>query len=214
MIVRYPPRSVGCLHPKFLSKEEKKGKWVAQLKFNGQHTLIYVSKKGNIRFYNRHGVAHKNFQASRDLLKEILSLNLERGKEYWLDGELLWSKPGNRAYKGVVVLFDVLQCSHKGRDEYLFGVNQEIRLDLLKNICNNPYQLDSTGIGLKATPNIWMAEVFHNNFYQHYKKHIHLPVIEGLMLRELKSELDNNGFREYEVPWLLRVRKESKSYTH
>ena len=45
MLIRHPPRPVSRLHPKFLSNEEKGGKWVAQLKFNGQRNLIYVSKK-------------------------------------------------------------------------------------------------------------------------------------------------------------------------
>lgn len=199
----YPPRPKGKLDHKLLPKYED-GRWIAQRKFNGTRTLIHIIGK-DVYFWNRHGIQHNQF--NENFKKEVLELNLTEN-EYWLDGELLATKTKTPFYKGKMVLYDVLQAG-----QYLFGISQLKRIDLLSQICRNPQKLEcNLGIALEVSGNVWMAETFFNNFEVEYKKFIDCPEIEGLVLRKKNSVLDSFGRKEYEVDWQIRCRKPAKNY--
>lgn len=215
MKILFPPRPKGSLHPSQLDNYEQTGDWVVQRKFNGTRTVIYVPAShnpGEIYLLTRHGTAHKAYNPTMALKKQIASLNLKPGMDYWLDGELLATKTKNENYKGKVVLFDVLQ-----EGKYLYHLNQMERLALLKQICNNPVNLEPTyGLAFRVTEDVWMADTFDKGFTAEFKKFLKHDEIEGLVLRKKKSALSNAGQKEYECDWVIRCRKPHSggSYSH
>lgn len=220
MRILFPPRPKGKINPLLdLPAFEKTGKYVAQRKYNGTRTLMYFDQNHHIELYDRYG--QKNpYQLSPPQEKLFLkSLNLEEGKTYWLDGELLHFKtkltdprPECRI-KDTIVLYDILW-----KDKLLFGMNQMVRLELLNNICNQPKKLEEYGRGLEICPNFWLAEVFKDNFVALFQQAVDLGEngwCEGLVLREINSRLDIACSKvNDEVTWQKRCRKPHKNYTH
>lgn len=203
MNVFYPPRPQGKIFPHQLSIFST-DKWLAQRKFNGTRNLINI-KNNKVFFWTRHKTPHSFFKPDKNIINQILSLNLERDKEYWLDSELLLSKTKNDEYKNKIILFDVL-CI----DKYLFlKPNLEERYRLLKDICG---KTSSGKFALVVSNNIWLAENFYSNFLERYKDFLYMDEIEGLVLKEKLSVVDNAGERPYEVTWLKRCRKPSTGY--
>lgn len=204
MPLLYPPSPKSKTHPGALDEYEKSGKWIAQRKFNGTRVVIHVSADRELTILTRHGKPPKLFSLSDSHKRQILSLNMEPGKEYWFDGELLDHKTKSKEYKKKIVLFDVLQA---GR--YLMNKPDQVgRIELLSKICGNPTDLEpNSGIALLVTEDIWMAETWKSGFKRHFDELLPLDEIEGLMLRKAESSLDNFGQKEYEVSWMVRCRK-------
>jgi hypothetical protein len=200
----FPPHPNTKITPNRLSEYEESGLWVAQRKFNGTHVLVNVSPDRKVGILTRHGTPPKLFSMSQRHIDEVLSLNLESGKEYWLNGELLDHKTCDPRYKGKLVFFDVLQA---GR--YLMrSPDQMTRIDLLADICGHPTELEpANGIALAVSERIFMAETFESDFEARFRDHIETDEIEGLILRKRKSVIDNFGRKEYDVSWILRCRK-------
>jgi ATP-dependent DNA ligase len=209
MKIIFPPRPKSKITPGSLGKYEATGKWLVQRKFNGTRNLIHVSPERKVSMFGRHGEPHKQFKASGSLKKEVLSLNLQDGKEYWLDSELLSYKTKSQEYKDKIVLFDVLQA---GR--YLYRRPDQIgRIEILKDVCNNPKDLESGGLALQVTENIFLAQSFFQGFRHEFERFIDRDEIEGLVLRKSNSVLENSGIREYSIPWQVRCRKPHKNYS-
>jgi hypothetical protein len=204
MPILYPPHPDNKISPHRLGEYEKSQKWIVQRKFNGTHILVHVSPDKKVSMLTRHGTAPKLFSLTKSHINQILSLNLESNKEYWLNGELLDHKTKNKNYKGKIILFDVLQAG-----QYLImKKNQQERLELLNDICRNPKKLEPYfGIALEVTPDIWLAENWENEFEKHFQEFIHMDEIEGLVLRKKNSFIDNFGQKEYGVNWIIRCRK-------
>jgi hypothetical protein len=204
MKILYPPHPNIRILSNKLEDYEKTNKWIAQRKFNGTNVVIYIAHDRKINILTRHGTAPKLFSLSKSHVDQILSLNLEKGKDYWLNGELLDHKTKNVEYKKKIVLFDVL---HAGK--YLIkSLNQMQRIELLNDICHNPAEITSnTEIAQKITQDIWMAESWTNNFKYHYQEFISRDEIEGLILRKKDSQIDNFGQKSYDASWIVKCRK-------
>lgn len=204
MKILFPPHPDTKIPPSALSQYEASGKWVAQRKFNGTHIVLNVTPDRKVGILTRHGTPPKLFSLSQSHINQILSLNLEPGLEYWLNGELLDHKTTDPRYKGKLVFFDVLQAG-----PYLYRTKTQMeRVELLANICRNPQTLEpANGIALQVTQDLYMAETFTENFVQRFQDHIKTDEIEGLILRKRNSTLDNFGRTEYQVSWILRCRK-------
>jgi ATP-dependent DNA ligase len=195
--------------PSDLPLYEKSGDWVAQRKFRGSRIVVYISKDREVVVGSRHGKPFSNFDFSSSLKEELISsLDLEEGKDYWLDGELM-NKDVDSTKE--VIFFDIL---HVGK--YLFyKPTQFDRLDILKNLCKNPQKKCASGIALEVSKNFWLAEVFQSDFDLRYKESLSNPQLEGLLLRKKNIGLDSLGEKEYETSSLLRCRKpfsETKGY--
>lgn len=211
MPILFPPHPELKIPPNKLDEYEKTGKWVAQRKFNGTHVLVHISPERDVTMLTRHGTPPKLFSLTESHKKQILSLNLDEGKEYWLDGELLDHKTKSKEYKGKIVLFDVL---HAGR--YLINhPNQVERLRMLSEICGEPTRQEPNfGIALQVSDDIWMAETWKSEFSKHYSEFLNLDEIEGLVLRKAASSLDSFGQKEYDVSWMVRCRKPHSGGTY
>lgn len=203
MKVLFPPHPNIRIPAHKLPEYEKSGKWLAQRKFNGTNVVIYISSERKVGILTRHGTCPKLFNLSKSHIEQILSLNLEKGKDYWFNGELLDHKTKSQYYKKKIILFDVL---HAGR--YLINsLNQSERLQLLDSICNKPTILEKNGIALQVTNEIWMAENWQENFESHYKEFLDRDEIEGLILRKKDSVISNFGQKEHDVSWIVKCRK-------
>lgn len=194
----FPPRPKSKTTPIDLPIYEKMGQWVIQRKFNGTRNLICIDLNGVIKFYNRYGKPHARYQPSKNIIKSIQNLNLDQGKDYILDGELMNKQKGNPE---IVVLYDVLMC---GR--YLFShPDQQKRLDILNQICRNPKE--KSNLGYVISEQLMLAENWKENFVEHFNESLPDPMIEGLVLRKKSVGLDNFGQSEYETNSLIRCRK-------
>jgi len=204
----YPPRPKGRMRFSELPGYEKTGQWLAQRKFNGTRTLVYVNGD-DVRLQSREGDGkHERFQLSQSLKEEILLLDLDRSKEYWLDGEILDSKTKNLAYKDKIVFFDILQ-----EGEYFFGAPTLLeRYEILNRICRYPQEKEPGGLALKSTENLWLAENFFSDFIGRFHDFIDRDEIEGLVLKKRNSVIDNIGAKYYEIHWQIRCRKPHKNY--
>jgi len=204
-----PPRPRGKLDPLHeLSRFDQSGKWLAQRKFNGIRTLLWVGPNGEIKLYDRYLKPHNYSLTSRQSSLILNNLNVEQGQEYWFDGEHLHAK--TRSIKDTLVLFDVLWA---GR--FLFGMTQIDRLNLLASLCGNPTRLEPGGRAIEAGKGLWMAEIFDTNFMTHYQEALDSDWCEGLVLRQRLSKLDTPCRKiNEEVRWQKRARKPSKSYSH
>jgi hypothetical protein len=205
----YPPRPKGRMLPSDLPSYEATGQWVAQRKFRGSRIVVYIGKDRVITVGSRHGKPFANFEFTPQQKDELIStLNLEEGKDYWLDGELMNKDVGSTKE---VIFFDILQAG-----KYLFYRPAQIeRFQLLTNICNSPSKLCKSGIALEISKNFWLAELFDKNFEDRYKESLQNPQLEGLVLRKKNVGLDFTGEKEYETSSLLRCRKpfsEDKGY--
>lgn len=152
--VIYPPRPKGKIAPNDLSFYEKTNDWIVQRKFNGSRAIVYISESREVSLFSRHGRPFFNFDLDISIKKELLEvLDLDDGKDYWLDGELMnkGKNPSNE-----IIFFDIL---HAGR--YLFyKPSQEERLELLNNVCRSPKILCESNLSLKMSSRFYMAENF------------------------------------------------------
>jgi len=198
----FPPHPNIRIPSNKLFEYEKSGKWVAQRKFNGTNIVINISRDRKIKIFTRHGTPPKLFSLTKNHIDQILSLDLEEDKEYWLNGELLDHKTKSQYYKKKIILFDVL---HSGK--YLINTPQQDRLLILEKICRSPKVLEQNKLALYVTEDIWLAETWKDNFEFHYKEFLKSDEIEGLILRKLNSTIDNFGQKEYDVSWIVKCRK-------
>lgn len=199
----YPPRPKGKISHIHLARYEATGQWLVQRKFNGKHVVIWVNPETQeVGIWGRQTEELSRFRVEQHHKDELLSLNLDRPR--WLAGELMHQKTKDPRFQGIIVLFDVVQ----------FGMKQIPRLDLLSHICRKPTTFAPENIALACSPHVWMAETFFDHFDQHYSELLHLPEIEGVMLRRRDGVIASLGNAYYEVPWMIRVRKPNKLYTH
>lgn len=203
----YPPRPKGLMEPRLLSAEERKAKWIAQYKYNGNRCVIQVTPERHVTLFNRHGKILSKMPLTISMRNQILSLNLVDGQGYILDGECMHAKT---SLKDTIVLYDILWA-----ERYLHFMGQMRRLEMLANICRNPSDLlePPLDIAFRVTDNIWMAPTFENHFVARYNFATSNEHLEGLVLRSKISTLDNSGGKEFEVTWLMRVR-EPGTYGH
>lgn len=209
----YPPRPRNKMHPSQLGFEEERGVWLWQPKYDGDRCVIAIEGK-EVFLGNRHGKWRKS-TLFRRLRKDLSALNLPKGTHV-LDAELV------DASNGVVVLFDVLQVT-----DYLLGVNQLERLSLLDDICGNPQEECLSGLALRITDHVWLAQRGNSDFSSKfsqisaYRSQVDSgcsdeaaagKLVEGLLLRRRDSVLDNYGASPYDVDWQLRCRCQHKNY--
>jgi len=209
--ILFPPRPKGKMNPKAeLVSAERTGRFVAQRKFNGTRTLMYVDSEGGITLFDRYGRENK-YQFSHEQKAEAReALILQAGWEYWLDGELMHFK--TKGIKNTLVFYDLLW-----EKEFLFGCNQIERLQRLAAICNHPISLDTDEKALYVSQSLRLAEVFDNDFMALFEQSFN-PTwdwCEGLVLRDRNSVLDTPCYKvNEEVRWQKRCRKPNKNYNH
>lgn len=216
----YPPRP-GSATPYPISGQEgsdvyrDSGEWQVQLKLNGTRSLIVFRPDGGIEFYNRHAEHHKAWSAPEWMVEEIKKrFVVEKGKWSIIDSELLHSK--HASVKDTLYVFDILVLN--GR--YLVGTSYEDRFAMLSEVCGHP-PAEVAGFGgmvLEIGRGLWMATVIDETKWDAawaLSERIvgnEKPIIEGLVFKRVRALLDfghsavNNGL------WMVRCRRETKSF--
>jgi hypothetical protein len=208
----FPPRPAGKLLHTHLPRYEESGEWVAQRKFCGKHVVVWVGPDGAVGIWGREQEPLVRFKPTEEIFDQFRALKLESGNGYWFAGELYHQKTKDPHYQNRIVLFDCLQA---GKQLFILKPDQMGRLALLSDICRHPTQLEPRhGIALVVSENIWMAETFDRDFVAQFNQFIHVPEIEGLVLRRKTAALKNFCGKYWETGDLIRVRKPSKAYTH
>jgi len=139
--------------------------------------------------------------------------------EVVLDGELMHTKAKSKitntqALDNTIVLYDLL---YLGRSLLTEGFEE--RYNLLSKICDNPKEMEPKKRGLVVQKvdesQLWLAETFHNDFlYRFYEMYEFdkyqrdkFPEIEGLVCKRAKQSRLRLGNFQYDVNWMMRVRK-------
>lgn len=218
LFVIWPPRPEGSVHPRDLSKFPG---WLAQFKFNGTRTTIYLDPEGNVHLRSRHREEHKLYlihdhPKTHGGLKSLLdSPLLERGKWQVFDGEILHSK--TVSLKDRIVLWDILV--HNG--SYLTGTTYQERLSRLTEALGNPTEYEEdTGrkVALVAAENVWMSETFTpanaDEAGEIFNRLVDMDEIEGVVLKDPGGILKPGVGEKNNSEWLVRVRKPHKDYRY
>lgn len=200
LIYLWPPRPQTAIKPtkKTFEKIAKRKNWMAQLKLNGQHNIIYISPDREISLYNRHHGKHRNYKLPLWLREQILSVVDNDGKWMVIDGELLHNK--DRVIKNTLYWWDLLVCNN----EYLIGTSYEDRHKMLLNKVEIP---DASPPIIKATDNIWLAMNISPDQYKNFWSRTNTSYVEGYVFKNMSAPLrpciteNNNG------DWQLRCRK-------
>lgn len=214
----YPPRPKNAVPPTELPKYQATGQWVIQRKFKGTRNVIHITPERKVVFWNRHKQSHKLWTPTKEIVRQFLALDLQPGFEYWLDSELLHSKVAEATaphLKNRIVLFDVLLVENPGNPpEIGLGKGTQMeRLAALAKLCRLPTKTEPHHhIALEVSENIWLAQTFESDFPAHFAEMIHLPEIEGVVLRRRDSVIDSLGTKEYETSWQIRCRKPEGHY--
>ena len=231
------PRFVNPPHPsntarirrEDLNTYERMGSYLAQRKFNGTHSVIWIYRDEAV-MWDRRGVSQTLYKISPGMKACLLGLDRDPEKELVVAGELLHTKAKSKitdkqSATDTIVLFDVLYYG-----DHLTQMTQVDRLILLAQLCRKPTKKEPgtfSGATARAyivseidTAHLWMAESFFDDFCYHFDEIIEkdrdgndkYPEIEGLVLRLRESRLQANS--KGDVDWLIRCRKfKDKVYT-
>jgi ATP-dependent DNA ligase len=206
--IMFPPRASVSIKPEHVGRHKKH---IAQYKYNGTRTLIFISPDGNINMFNRHQELHKQYKLSRPMIKSIKALGLAANKWHVLDGELMHAK--TKGIKDRVVLYDILVHA----SDYLIGSTYMFRYKLLTRLCGSPQELEQdtgNGIALAVKETLWLAPVFSDDLTDRYADHIDLDEIEGLVLKDPKGKLEFGVTEKNNTGWQIRCRKPHKNYAY
>lgn len=221
--IMYPPRPSRSVPPAKLQDYEDKG-YVGQYKYNGTRTLVEIGPGSKISLWTRHKEPHKAYKLS-DGMKEELTTYHQQGdtsKTIVLDGELLNDK--TKSVKDRLVLFDVLVID----SDYLIGTSMLERKEILdETFWNSDRWENDTGRKMAVKPkvfdkhgkeryldHVWVAETFFYDLSKRYEELIDMDEIEGLVLKNPRALLENGFSENNNSEWLIRCRKETKSYKY
>lgn len=213
-IYLYPPRPEQTTQNTELGKYDN-GNYIAQVKSNGDCTVLFLSDKGDMVVMNRHkGTITSNYS-------NIDLKGLQRGKGWTvLCGEMLnKSKYGEdgKLFNQKFVIWDILVHESK----YLLGWTVEKRLELLEEL----YPCSRMRIGsdgkLEALrylcstdhENVYRAPSYYENFESLYHEVTKTDVYEGLVLKRKDAKLTLGMNSKNNHSWQIKSRKPTKNYS-
>jgi len=205
---------------------ESMGKYVAQRKFNGTHTVLWIYQD-QVVIWDRRGITMTFYRLTEGMNKCLLRLNRDPSKELVMAGEVLHTKAKSKITDkqeatNTICLFDVLMYG-----DYLTKLTQVDRLELLKEICRDPINLEPAKfpgatqralmVNQQDEATLWLAETFTEEFQYHYDEcctdqtdkqgRDRYHEIEGLVLRQKDSKIRIGQHGVGDVDWLVRCRK-------
>lgn len=209
----YPPRPETKINPASLSNY---GEYLAQVKYNGSCTIVYLHPDHEPLIYNRH-----NELVSRDKFPkcDIDWQGIHSGTGWMVVvGELM-----NKAAAGEdgdnlkgFILFDVLVYNSK----YLVGSTLQERLDLLENLFpTQRIQVTPEGaieyrhLGFTNLAGVYKAPVYQGYLSALWKDVVQVPAYEGLVLKKENARLDFGFNPKNNFQWSVKCRKPTKNYT-
>lgn len=203
----YPPRSKSNI--KFgtsVYKQFKQKDYIAQLKLNGQRTLIYFYPNGDIQLWGRHNCMHRNYHAPSWLIEDLRSIYHTPNAFTVLDGELLHNK--SKTFKNTLYIWDVLVWA----GQYVTQTTYAQRHAKLFEITKTPTTPTHNAIH-QITNNIWLAKnLSPKSWDEYWYRYIKRDIVEGIVIKNPNSKL-KMGFSEHNnSDLIIRCRKPHKNY--
>ena len=175
------------------------GSWWAEPKLNGDR-LVLLRVAGKWEFWNRQG-ARLKYRAPEAMLAELSRLVPAVLGDVQLDGELMHNHTKN--VKNLVVLYDVYVVGGEPVRLPLFE-----RLEWLNNFSGGRLPLWFHGVQASVV----QAPACVVDFVRQFSKLTALEEIEGLVFKRGDGLIDFNPVKSPDVPWQIKVRRESKNY--
>jgi ATP-dependent DNA ligase len=208
----WPPRAEHCILPDQLT-DVTEGDWLAQPKYNGSCSVLFLNGHTDYRLFNRH-----NEELTLQHPLAYNQLNDHDSKYMVLCGEYLnKNKKGedNQPFNHKFVIWDILV--HRGT--YLLGRPVEWRMNLL-------YELFGTSRGvitdqsftlfehLMATKvkDVFLAPTYTKHFKALYDDLIKTDLYEGIVLKRANAPLELGIRENNNSAWQVKARKQTKNY--
>jgi ATP-dependent DNA ligase len=166
--------------------------WIAEPKFNGSRLQLHYLD-GAFQFWNRHEQPMA-YTPSPEVQEALSGLNL---KGYWLfDGELRHNKTKGVRHK--IVLYDLFIAD----GTLLLGATFQDRRGILETLLhyNGDYNLLSLSLQ------------YPEGFRQVFGELIKDEELEGLVIKNLRGQLQLGRGRAVESRWMWKARKPSGRY--
>jgi len=223
----YPPRSQDCI-PRNQTDIFKQLDWIAQYKYNDSHCLVKYCPNGNIELWNRHAERFRTYTLPTHLEQQLADiahhLGHQPGHLTLLDGGLLDQK--HRAIKDTIVIWDILVLN----DQHLIGTTYQSRYDKLRSISSlETWDHDHVTHGPvpfghrlsedvfmpdnivpadwgQAWDTVYTVNAPYTTGKPNQKGYDCKPVLEGLVFKDPKGQLEF-GFKEKNNDsWIIRSR--------
>jgi len=162
--------------------------WVAEFKYNGSRCELH-NINGKFEFWDRHG-KKLVFSPDENMLTALNSTKFPSGYNLF-DGELRHNKV--IGVRNMLVLYDV----HIWNGEVLINKSFEYRRALLESVLS---------IGTKP---LSITQQFNTDFDATYKLAVLNDELEGLVMKNLKGNLDISRTSNRTSTWMLKVRKKT-----
>jgi ATP-dependent DNA ligase len=181
LIPHFPPRSEHPVPVSNLPAWETPD-YIAQAKLNGSYAVIHINQ-GEITAFNRHKQPLSNFTIPKSEILALYDMSRCTG-ELVLCGEFLnkGQKDETGTYPKYLALHDILV-----KETFLYQYTYHQRYALLEEICGYPKTTEH--YLREVSDNIKLFRNFADNFCQHFNELVSIPVVEGLVVKKLKSPL-------------------------
>jgi|GEM_PF-1793120 len=172
--------------PDYINSLEESGRYVGELKWNGDNALINTS---TMSFMNRHKEAFRRYIPSEELLEELSKWP----KDCILNAELLHNKTVNIKHTLIV------HCIMAWNGRPLIGKTWGDSRKLLEENCPSNGRL------------VKISEVFQSGFWNRFQQ-ADGSTVEGIILKDPNGKLIFSTTPPKDVSWMLKIRKSCKKY--
>lgn len=180
-----PPDPENPLNPKpdYINSLEVSGKYIAELKWNGDNVLIYTD---TMEFWNRHK-EHHNYKLPAEVLKELKKFP----KGCIINAELIHNRTKDIKNKLIV------HCLMAWKGKILAGKTWKDSREILEDQTYGDHVI--------------LSQVWEKGFWKLWQE-TDGTTIEGIILKKPKGLLQFSTTPIKDVPWMLKIRKPCKKY--
>lgn len=182
------PKHIFDPEPDYINSLETSGKYVAELKWNGDNTLIYTDTG---TWWNRHK-AHLKYQPSPEVRAEMAKI--------FPSGCIVNAETVNRCTKDIKNKI-VVHCLMAYKGKLLLGKTWGDSRKILED-------LDFSGCR-----HVELSQTHKTGFWSLFQSAWQADAsIEGIILKNPKGKLIFSTRPVTDVPWMLKIRKPCKKY--
>ena len=187
-----PPDPTNPLNPKpdYINELDQAGRYIAELKWNGDNTLIHLDEWPPV-FWNRHRTRLK-YNPSQEVLEE-----LKFWKE-WAGDSILNAETVDKKTKTVKNTI-IIHCIMAFRGNYLYGKTWGDSRNILD---------DAITAGLSGQQ-VQVSKVWKSGFWKLFQE-TDGTIIEGIILKDPDGKLIFSTRPVEDVSWMRKIRKPSK----
>jgi len=187
-----PPDPVNPMEPSsgFLDQHEAEGKWVAEQKWNGDNTLVYLEEGRAPVLWNRHH-AKLSYMPPPEVLEELAR---------WPQGSILNCETVNSKTKTVKDLM-IVHCVMAWKGELLAG----------KTWGDSRALLDQAIVDGLSGEHVQVSKLWRTGFWDLYQA-ADGAIIEGIILKNPAGRLVYSTTPIKDVAWMKKFRKPSRKY--